>query len=204
MRPCEIAYFALLAAVGVGRVLEMRLSRRHQRALAARGARREPEPGFAAMVALHTGVLVASAVEVVTLHRPFSLSLGVPALAALLLANALRWWVIAALGPHWNVQVVGSLSLGVVTSGPYRFVRHPNYVAVFVELLALPLVHGAWITALAGAALHVPVLRRRLAVEEAVLDADAAYRAAMSAKPRFVPRFVPRFDRAPGSSWPTS
>jgi methyltransferase len=188
MPASEIAFLSLLAAVGAGRLLEMRLSRRHQRALAAQGARREPEPGFVAMVALHTGVLVASAVEVLALHRPFTPALGVPALVAFALANALRWWVIATLGPHWNVQVVGSLALGVVTGGPYRYVRHPNYVAVFVELLALPLVHGAWITALVGAALHVPVLRRRLAVEEAVLGADAAYRAAMSAKPRFVPR----------------
>jgi methyltransferase len=193
------AFLALLAAVGVGRLVEMRLSRRHQRALAARGARREPEPAFAAMVALHTGVLVASAVEVVVLRRPFALALGVPALAAFALANALRWWVIATLGPHWNVQVVGSLSLGVVTTGPYRFVRHPNYVAVFVELLALPLVHGAWLTALVGAALHVPVLRRRLALEEAVLASDAEYRATMSDKPRFVPRL-----RARGAAWPTS
>jgi methyltransferase len=200
MPASEIAFLGLLAAVGAGRLLEMRLSRRHQRALASRGARREPEPGFAAMVALHTGVLVASAVEVVALHRPFSAARAVPALVAFALANVLRWWVIATLGPHWNVQVVGSLELGVVTGGPYRFVRHPNYVAVFVELFALPLVHGAWVTALAGAALHVPVLRRRLALEEAVLGADAAYRAAMSAKPRF----VPRLRRAPGSSWPTS
>src|SRR5262249_45006162 len=147
----------------------------------------------------HTGVLVAAAVEVIALDRPFTLALGVPALAAFALANALRWWVIAALGPHWNVQGVGSLSLGVVTSGPYRFVRPPNYVAVFVELLALPLIHGAWITALVGAALHVPVLRRRLAVEEAVLAADADYRATMAAKPRFVPRLG-----ASGSAWPTS
>jgi methyltransferase len=199
MTPSEIAFLALLAVVGVGRLAEMRLSRRHQRALAARGARREPEPGFAAMVALHTGVLVASAVEVVVLRRPFLPALGVPALVAFALANALRWWVIATLGPHWNVQVVGSLSLGVVTAGPYRFVRHPNYVAVFVELLALPLVHGAWLTALVGAALHVVVLRRRLALEEAVLASDAAYRAAMSHKPRFVPRLGAR-----GASWPTS
>jgi methyltransferase len=200
VRASEWAFLALLAAVGLGRLLEMRLSRRHQRALAARGAHRAPEPGFGAMVALHTGVLVASAVEVLALHRPFSPALGVPALVAFALANALRWWVIATLGPHWNVQVVGSLSLGVVTSGPYRFVRHPNYVAVFVELLALPLVHGAYVTALVGAALHVAVLRRRLAVEEAVLAADASYRAAMSGKPRF----VPRLGRAPGTAWPTS
>ena len=193
-----VAYLALLAAVGLGRLIEMRLSRRHQRALAARGARRAAEPGFVFMVALHTGVLIAAALEVVLLRRPFSPLLGVAALAAFVLANALRWWVIATLGPHWNVQVVGSLQeLGVVTGGPYRFVRHPNYVAVFVELLALPLVHGAWLTAVVATALHVVVLRNRLAVEEAVLAAHAPYVQAMGGKPRFLPRLR-------GVSWPTS
>ena len=81
----------------------------------------------------------------------------------MVLANALRFWVIATLGVHWNVRVVPSMPLGVVTSGPYRFVRHPNYVAVFVELAALPLVHGAYLTALAGALLHAAILRRRVA-----------------------------------------
>jgi methyltransferase len=189
-------YLGLLAAVGLGRLLEMRLSRRHQRALAARGATRAPEPGFALMVALHTGVLVAAALEVVGLRRPFTPALGVPALVVFALSNGLRAWVIATLGPHWNVQVVGSLDLGVVTGGPYRWVRHPNYVAVFVELLALPLVHGAWLTAAAGAALHVVVLRRRLALEEAVLAADPTYRRLMADKPRFVPRARARPGRA--------
>lgn len=193
-----LAYLALLAAVGLGRLLELRLSRRHQRALAARGARRAAEPGFVFMVALHTGVLVACALEVVLLRRPFSPLLGLPALAAFALANALRWWVIATLGPHWNVQVVGSLQeLGVVTGGPYRFVRHPNYVAVFVELVALPLVHGAWLTAVVATALHVAVLRSRLAVEEAVLAAHGPYVQAMGGKPRFLPRLRK-------ASWPTS
>lgn len=195
------AYLILLGAVGVGRLLELRLSRRHQRALADRGARVAPEPVFRLMVALHTGVLVGSGVEVLLLHRPFTPALGVPALVAFALANLLRWWVIATLGPHWNVRVVGSLELGVVTSGPYRWIRHPNYVAVFVELAALPLVHGAWLTALVGSALHAFVLHRRLAVEEAVLAADPRYRAAMGGKPRFVPRLAPR---AGGTAWPTS
>src|SRR6185369_15280419 len=102
-------------------------------------------------------------------------------------ANLLRWWVIATMGAHWNVQVMGSTALGVVTGGPFRWVRHPNYVAVFVELGALPLVHGAFITAAAGAALHALVLRRRIALEEAILLADPRYREAMAGKPRFVP-----------------
>jgi len=180
-------FLALLAAVGLLRLVEMRISRRRQRAMAARGVERAPDPAFAPMVLLHTGVLVASALEVVLLDRPFWPAVGVPALALVAGANALRWWVIATLGPHWNVQVMGSTKLGVVTSGPYRFVRHPNYVAVFVELAALPLVHGAWLTALAGTALHVLVLRGRIAAEESVLLADETYRRAMQAKPRFIP-----------------
>jgi methyltransferase len=192
--PISVAlYLVLLAAVGVGRLLEMRLSRRHQRALEARGATHAREPGFALMVALHTGVLVAAALEVLALRRPFTPALGVPAVVIFALANGLRWWVIATLGPHWNVQVVGSsASLGVVTGGPYRWIRHPNYVAVFAELVALPLVHGAWLTAGIGAALHAVVLRRRLALEESVLAADPAYQDLMARKPRFIPRFVPK------------
>jgi len=109
------------------------------------------------------------------------------------LANLLRWWVIATLGTQWNVRVMGSSpTAGVVTRGPFRYVRHPNYVAVFVELAALPLVHTAWITALCGSLLHVWILRRRIALEERVLFADARYRELMGGKPRFVPLPWPR------------
>jgi methyltransferase len=107
--------------------------------------------------------------------------------AVCLVANAVRWWVIRTMGQHWNVQVVDSTQLGVVTSGPFRFVRHPNYAAVFVEMLALPLIHTAWITAAGGALAHVIVLAQRLSAEERVLFANSDYRAAMAGKPRFLP-----------------
>lgn len=180
-------FLILCGAVGAIRLVEMTLSRRHQRALAQQGAPLLPERAFLAMVALHTGVIAGAAVEVVALHRPFVAAVGIPALIALALANLLRWWVIATLGVHWNVRVVRSTELGIVTGGPYRYVRHPNYVAVFVELAALPLVHGAVITAVAGALLHLVVLGRRIALEEAVLMADQRYRAAFAQKPRFLP-----------------
>ncbi|HXJ20681.1 MAG TPA: isoprenylcysteine carboxylmethyltransferase family protein [Polyangia bacterium] len=187
-------YVILCAAVGAIRLIEMTLSRRHQRALAAGGSPLLPERAFGAMVALHTGVIAGAAIEVVALHRPFVAAVGVPALVALVLSSLLRWWVIATLGVHWNVRVVRSTGLGVVTGGPYRFVRHPNYVAVFVELMALPLVHGAYLTAAAGTILHVLVLNRRVTLEESVLMADDRYRRAFADKPRFLPRVLP---------WPT-
>jgi methyltransferase len=180
-------FLGLCAAVGACRLIEMRISRRHQRALGTRGAELIPEPVFGAMVALHSGVIGGAALEVVVLHRPYVAAVGVPALALVVLANLLRLWVIATLGVHWNVRVVRSMPLGVVTAGPYRFVRHPNYVAVFVELLALPLVHGAYLAAAAGTLLHLVILRRRVALEESVLMADEGYRRAFADKPRFLP-----------------
>ena len=180
-------FLGLCGAVGAGRLFEMTISRRHQRALAAQGAAPLPEPVFGAMVALHTAVIGGAAIEVVALHRPFVAALGVPALAVLVLSNALRLWVIRTLGVHWNVRVVRSMPLGVVTGGPYRFVRHPNYVAVFCELLALPLVHGAYLTATVGALLHLLILRRRVTLEESILMTDESYRRAFAGKPRFLP-----------------
>ena len=88
---------------------------------------------------------------------------------------------------HWNVEVMASAPLGVVTDGPYRYIRHPNYLAVVLELVAIPMLHGAWLTALVGTLANAWVLAQRLAVEERVLLADARYREAMGPKARFVP-----------------
>jgi methyltransferase len=180
-------FLGLLLAVGLLRLVEMRISRRHQKEMATRGAAKVDEPKFRWMVLLHTAVLIGAALEVVFLKRPFLPWLAAPMFAIFIAANALRWWVIRSLGAHWNVQVVDSTRLGVVTSGPFRYVRHPNYAAVFSELLALPLIHTAWITATAGALAHIGVLAQRLSTEERVLLANPDYRAAMSGKPRFLP-----------------
>jgi methyltransferase len=182
-----IAYLGLLVAVAALRLLELRISKQHQKEMLGRGAARVEEPRFRWMVVLHTAVLIGSAVEVVFLHRPFLPLLGTIMLIVFLAANVVRWWVIRTLGEHWNVQVVDSTRLGVVTSGPFRFVRHPNYAAVFAEMIALPLIHTAWITAIVGTVAHVIVLKMRLSTEERVLFANPDYRAAMSGKPRFLP-----------------
>jgi methyltransferase len=182
-----IAFLILLAVVGALRIVELRISRRHQRDLMSRGAERVEEPKFRWMVLLHITVLIGAAIEVVLLKRPFYSGLAAIAFLIFLVANAVRWWVIRTLGNHWNVQVIDSTRLGVVTSGPFRFVRHPNYAAVFAEMLALPLIHSAWITAFVGSVAHMMVLAQRLSTEEPVLFANQDYRAAMTGKPRFFP-----------------
>src|ERR1700682_5317545 len=182
-----IAFLALLAAVAALQIAELQISRRHQASMIARGARKVAEPRFGWMVTLHTAVLIGAGLEVVFLHRPFIPVLAAVMFTVFLAANAVRWWVIRTLGEHWNVQVVDSTRLGVIVSGPFRFVRHPNYAAVFAEMRALPLVHTAWITALAGSVAHIAVLAQRLSTEERVLFADPNYRSTMAGKPRFLP-----------------
>jgi methyltransferase len=183
-----IVFLILLACVGLERLAELQVSRRHQRDLASCGARKHGDPRYRWMVALHAGVLIGAAAEVTLLHRPFIPWLAFSALLFFSLATLLRWWVIRTLGIHWNTEVVDSASLGVVSDGPFRWIRHPNYLGVFVELIALPLVHTAWITAAFAAAGNALVLRHRLRIEESLLDAVPAYRAAMSGKPRFFPK----------------
>ncbi len=182
-----ILYLILLAAVAALRIMELRISRRHQQALVSRGAAKVDEPRFRWMVALHTAVLMGAAAEVVFLKRPLIPLLAATMSVIFLAANAVRWWVIRTLGDHWNVQVMDSTRLGVVTSGPFHFVRHPNYAAVFAEMIALPLIHTAWITAVVGAVAHGAVLAQRLSTEERVLFSNPAYREAMADKPRFLP-----------------
>jgi methyltransferase len=182
-----IAYLGLLVLVALLRIYELRVSRAHQKEMIARGGSKVNDPRFRWMVLLHTLVLIGCAVEVVLLHRPFYRWLAAICFVVFLAANVVRWWVIRTLGQHWNVQVMDSTGMGVITTGPFRYVRHPNYAAVFVEMLALPLMHCAWITAVAGSLAHAWVLSQRLETEEKVLFSDEKYRAAMSGKPRFVP-----------------
>ncbi len=192
------AYISLLVLVGIGRLGELAISRRNQRHLEKQGARKIPEPHFRFMVLLHTCVLVGAGLEVLFLHRPLIPALAIPMATLFLLSNVLRWWVIQALSGRWTVEVMDASRAGVVSSGPYRWVRHPNYVGVVAEVFSLPMIHTAWITSIAGTLGYLAILRRRLRVEDGVLLADPAYRLAMGEKPRFFPRVFKRHAKAPG------
>lgn len=148
----------VVAATALERLAELVVSARNARWSFARGGVESGRGHFPAMVALHTGLLVACVVEVHALDRPFIPALGWPALAVVVASQALRWWCIATLGPRWNTRVIIVPGLPPVTSGPYRWFTHPNYVAVVLEGLALPLVHTAWITALGFTVLNAILL----------------------------------------------
>lgn len=165
-----IAYLALILATGVERIIELVISTRNSRAALARGGREFGREHFPWMVALHTGLLVASFLEAWLLERPFLPWLGWPMLVLVILSQALRYWCIASLGQQWNTRVIVVPGAGLVTRGPYRWLTHPNYVAVVIEGFALPLVFTSWVTALAFTVLNaVLLLGFRIPVEERAL-----------------------------------
>jgi len=181
-------YVALLAGLALERLHELRRSRRNATWAIAQGGIERGERHFRVMTLLHGGFLAACAAEVVLLHRPFVPALGLPMLAIALVAQALRYWAIATLGPRWNVRVIVLPGAPAITSGPYRFFRHPNYVAVVLEGFAVPLVHGAWLTALAFTLANACLLAVRIRCEERALREHCDYDARLGAAPRFVPR----------------
>ena len=160
-------YALLIAAVAVERIAELVVSQRNLSWSRARGGVEFGVRHYPAMVALHTGLLVGCLLE--AFHRPFVPGLGWPMLAVVLAAQGLRWWCIATLGHQWNTRVVIVPDATRVTGGPYRFFSHPNYVAVVVEGIALPLVHTAWVTAVVFTLLNAVMLRTRIGVENAAL-----------------------------------
>ena len=162
-------YVLLIALVGVERLAEMVVAQRNLAWSRARGGVEFGASHYPVMVLLHTGLLVGCLVEVMALHRPFIPALGWPMLAVVIAAQGLRWWCISTLGRQWNTRVVVIPGAERVTGGPYRLMRHPNYVAVVAEGIALPLVHGAWITALTFTVLNALLLRRRISIENSAL-----------------------------------
>jgi len=162
-------YVLLIGAVAVERVAELVVSQRNLSWSRSRGGVEFGSGHYPAMVVLHTGLLAGCLLEAFLLHRPFLPALGWPMLAVVLAAQGLRWWCITTLGRQWNTRVVVVPDAARVTGGPYRFVPHPNYVAVVLEGVALPLVHTAWITALAFTTLNAALLTTRIKVENAAL-----------------------------------
>lgn len=178
-------YIGFIAAVGIERLFELRLSKKHERIAFAAGGQEYFPRHFVAMSLMHTAFLFACVAEVVLLQRTFNPWIGLPALLLALLAQGLRYWVIATLGSRWNVRIIVVPNFVPVTNGPYRYLRHPNYFGVITEMIVIPLIHGAWITAMVFSALNAMVLFVRIRAEEQALG--AGYEEAFKDKHRLLP-----------------
>jgi methyltransferase len=168
----SLAFFtALVALVGVERLAELVVSNRNAAWSLAQGGVEVGREHYPFMVVLHTGLLVGMLVEAWVVRPEVPVLLAGSMLVLAIGSQALRWWCIRTLGRRWNTRVIVVPGLPLVRTGPYRLMSHPNYVAVVVEGVALPLVHAAWVTALVFTVANAALLRVRLRVENAALAA---------------------------------
>ena len=154
--------------VAVQRLLELCLSRRNERRARARGAVERGASHYKPIVAMHASWLVSTFMEGALRGPDLPAFWPVP-LALFLLVQPLRYWAILSLGENWNTRILVVPGVEPVARGPYRYLRHPNYVVVAVEILTFPLIFGAWVTALAFSALNAVLLFVRIGEENRAL-----------------------------------
>ncbi|MEE2750726.1 MAG: isoprenylcysteine carboxyl methyltransferase family protein [Myxococcota bacterium] len=183
----EGLYAALLGLVVVERFVELLISKRNARLALEQGGIEVGQRHYKVMVLLHSVFLPACLIEVLALGRPFHLVIGLSMFLLVLCSMGLRYWAVTSLGTRWNTRVLVVPGLQAVTRGPYRWIRHPNYVAVVIEIFALPLVHGAWWTAASFTVLNFFLLKTRIRVEEEALKKHCGYQDSLGQRPRFLP-----------------
>ena len=157
-----------VALVAMQRLLELALARRNERKARAKGAVERGQEHYPFVVVLHSLWLVSTFVEGLLRGPEFPAFWPLP-LALFLLVQPLRYWAIFSLGGSWNTKILVVPGAKLVRRGPYRYLNHPNYVAVVVEILTFPLIFGAWVTALVFTALNAVLLSVRIREENRVL-----------------------------------
>jgi methyltransferase len=182
-----LAYLCLVGAIAVERLLEVVIARRNLASVRRRGGLVVEHATLRAAVVVQVAWMASCALEVTALHRSLLPALAAPMLVLVAGAMALRYWAVTALGDRWSLAVVVVPGEPPVSSGPYRFVRHPNYLAVIVEAFALPLVHSAWLTAAVLGTTIAVLTGRRIRLEEAALARHGDYERAFAGTPRLVP-----------------
>jgi len=184
-----VAYLALVVAVALQRIVELAWSRRN-----LRGRELDPRQvaegrgAYAAMVAVHVALLVCPLLEVAIFGVRAPPWVTLAAAGVFAGAQALRIWALTSLGRTWNTRAAVDPDTAVVATGPYRHIRHPNYLAVLLEFVSLPAIAGAWLSLALLNLIHAPILARRIRGEEALLERLPQYAARMAGKGRFLPR----------------
>jgi methyltransferase len=156
---------AVLAYVIVQRLAELAYANANTRRLLAEGGREYGAEHYPLFIVLHTGWLISIALFAEPTTRPDLLLLN-----AFIAAQTFRFWTLASIGRWWTTRIISAPHFPTVKRGPYRFIKHPNYALVVVEIALLPLLLGAPAMALTFSILNAVLLWWRIRVENVVLN----------------------------------
>lgn len=164
----------IISFVILQRIVELFFAKRNERWMKARGAKEYGQDHYKAMVLIHTLFFLSLITEVLLLKKTVS-SLWPTFIFLFIAAQMARIWVITSLGKYWNTKIIVLPGIEVVAKGPFKYVKHPNYLIVTIELLVIPLLFGAYVTAIVFFILNQIILRVRIPVEEKALRENTNY-----------------------------
>ncbi|SFI88394.1 isoprenylcysteine carboxyl methyltransferase family protein [Thermoflavimicrobium dichotomicum] len=178
----------VLWLVVIQRCVELLLAKKNAAWIKEQGGYEIGRKHYPLLVAVHVLFFAGMLLEKEILHAASPSWWWLPFLG-FMLAQGLRWWCIHSLGPYWNTRIWVVPGHVPLAKGPYRYLRHPNYVAVIIEFVTLPLAMGAYLTAWIASIINlVLLLFVRIPAEERALGETTCYEEIMTGKSRFLPR----------------
>jgi methyltransferase len=183
----QYLFLLLLVGLGLQRLAEVRLSRRNEAHMLAMGGREHSAGHFRVMQVLHLSWFIAMILEVFVLNRPFIPVLGAVGSFLFIMGQTLRYAAIQALGKRWSVRILTVPGEPPVVRGIYRYIRHPNYLGVVLEIAAVPLIHTAYVTAIVYSTANALLLLYRIRAEERAMVSQGSYAQVFAQTPRFLP-----------------
>lgn len=167
----ESAFAAVMLIVILQRLAELVLSARNVRTLKAEGGIETGQEHYKYIVLLHTAFFISMITEFLVRRSSGNLSeISYLFLVFFIFLQLIRAWVILSLGKYWNTRIIRVPGSNLVKTGPYRFMRHPNYAVVSLEIICLPMIFGLIYTAVIFTVLNSAVLFFRIREEEKALN----------------------------------
>ncbi len=174
-------FWIVISIVILQRLAELFIAKNNEKRMKAQGAFEAGARHYPAIVLLHTAFFVSLLLEVLIRKPALSPIWGI-LLTIFLLTQVLRVWCLASLGKYWNTKIIILPGADVVMKGPYKFIRHPNYMIVATEILVLPMIFGAYITAIVFTLLNAWMMSVRIPQEEQALKDATNYKEKFSLK----------------------
>ena len=185
MDQLKFLYLTFVLVVAIQRILELFISKRNNKVLLSQGAKEFGKEHFIYMKLVHTSWLIACFVGGLYYVAPTVLPYY--ALFLFLCGQILRYLAISGLKNRWTANIMILPGLKPVQSGIYKYVRHPNYLGVILEIMALPLMWDLYYIALIFSVLNLIILKVRIGTEENALEEYNQYKNNMKSKKRFLP-----------------
>jgi methyltransferase len=166
--------------------MELMIARKNEKWMKEKGAIEFGKEHYPIMVLMHSGFLLFFLIEVIAYNKSLT-PLWPVLLAFFLFTQIIRIWSLVSLGRYWNTKIIVLPNTTIVKRGPYKFLRHPNYTIVVLEILLIPLLFQAYWTAAIFSILNAFMLSIRIPLEEKVLISETNYNEQFETVSRFSP-----------------